>query len=484
VPDIIEGDLHHDAQAQLNLQHFAVGFAGTFTVNAEEYPEVADWVEHTKISQSSLVVLKVEKYSHTKEVRVVLVGAKPGRHTIQLRGPSVSPAQHTSGSTVTVDVAGTFTGKFVCQGRGLTVAEPGGGGAELTQFTIDVYDSDGSLRSLGLDQFLEVDLSSIDGQVTFSAETTDFRNGSYGISFSVPPGVSSAAISIRYMGTAVTGPSCSNQMARVLSIDEGGRLQKADEECPLELASRRITGAWHNSSTWKPIGCHWRSFSAAAAQQCLAGHKITFCGDSHMREQFVSLVELLQGGGGFEFKPDVTFKVGQNTTLRFWWTNSVFLAPFHEKPQEVSPDVFYMSAYLADYGSYFRGVEEYANAAAASTVQLHQQYPAARLLWHLPHVLHPGKSNPDWRVMNGWEQQHQMRGALKEALHNASSALAQPLLAGAFDPWDLTRPVGWASKDGNHYWQSGKPRGGAVLTAKVEVLLNLLCRGVLLRNQD
>ena len=76
--------------------------------------------------------------------------------------------------------------------------------------------------------------------------------------------------------------------------------------------------------------------------------------------------------------------------------------------------------------------------------------------------------------MNGFAQQAEMRGALRRALQalNATRLLL-------FDPWDITSTRDASSSDGNHYWQQPPSVfGGATVRAKVQVLLNLLCRTV------
>lgn len=231
-----------------------------------------------------------------------------------------------------------------------------------------------------------------------------------------------------------------------------------------------------------------------------------------MREQFLSLYELLHDASAQEhrtpdhvdsargdqlpsnsqndtvkFQEDKEFSVGHDTKLTFWWTNSAFLAPPHLHPTSTHAKtaVIYMSMYLADYGSYFRGVPAFADAAADSTRRLQAAFPSWRVIWHLPHALHPGVGHQDWRIMNGWQQQVQMRAALRDALLQRSSSPApssaptlpsQPL--GLLDPWDLTLSKAALTKDGNHYWVKGEPLGGQVVSTKTQILLNLLCRSV------
>ena len=225
-----------------------------------------------------------------------------------------------------------------------------------------------------------------------------------------------------------------------------------------------------------------------------------------MREQFVALYELLQEhrmpdqvnltgdnqslhseNNTLKFQTDKLFSVGHDTQLVFWWTNSAFLAPPHLHPSSTltRADVIYMSMYLADYGAYFRGVQAFADAAADSTRRVQKAHPISRLIWHLPHALHPSVGDPNWRIMNGWQQQVQMRAALRDALLaraeklSSSSARSsapepsQPL--GLLDPWDLTLSNADLTKDGNHYWVQGESLGGKVVCAKTQILLNLLC---------
>ncbi len=351
----------------------------------------------------------------------------------------------------------------------------------------------GAVRSLGFDQFLTVDLMSSGGRFVYAANTTDLQNGSYAISYRLPPGVGDATLSMSYLDRPLNGESCGspnlNRFSRLgLSTSTATvrritviqrkkpniistRASEVIPECSLSFASWQHPG-WWDGAHWQPLSCRWRNFTQDSAQQCLAGRTMIFAGDSHMREQFVSLVALLGGPPQFKFQEDRSFTVGLNTSLRFWWTNSAFLAPPHLKdPEAIPPDFFYLSLYLADYGSYFRGVDAFAAEAAMSTEALGKQYPAARMFWHLPHAIHPGKSHRDWRIMNGWEQQRQIREALRRALQVVEGLEI-------FDPWELTRPRSDLSKDGNHYWQEGTPsrRGGIVVEAKVQILLNLICR--------
>ncbi len=110
-----------------------LGFAGSFTVRAVDFPEVADWVEHTKLHstlvQSALVVLKVMRTTTATGdlVSVVLVGQKEGSHTIRL----------SRNATALIKVKPSFAGYFVCSGSGLSHAKPDG---SLSSFLITVYE--------------------------------------------------------------------------------------------------------------------------------------------------------------------------------------------------------------------------------------------------------------------------------------------------------------------------------------------------------
>ena len=133
-----------------------------------------------------------------------------------------------------------------------------------------------------------------------------------------------------------------------------------------------------------------------------------------MREQFMSLYELLdvkstqehrmpdQGNrtgdnqslhsenDTLKFQTDKQFSVGRDTQLVFWWTNSAFLAPPHLHPTSTHArvDVIYMSMYLADYGSYFRGVQAFADAAADSTRRVQEAHPSSRVMFTVSHHMH------------------------------------------------------------------------------------------------
>ena len=149
-----------------------------------------------------------------------------------------------------------------------------------------------------------------------------------------------------------------------------------------------------------------------------------------------------------KFQEDVAVQVG-TTSIRFWWTNTAFFSPPHMK-QHVDGCIpgrcfFFGGYYLADMGSFFMGVEEFARTAAMSTSKLADQYPDVDVTWHLPHAVHPSKSKKPYDVVNSWTTQREFRENLKREF--VKSAPKVSLL----DPFEMTKMRVELTVDGNHY---------------------------------
>ncbi len=247
-------------------------------------------------------------------------------------------------------------------------------------------------------------------------------------------------------------------------------------ECAIAVASQSIIGQRWIGDKWVPSNCKWRKYTKGATIDCLKDKNILFAGDSHLREQFVSLVSFMsQPRNVFQttkFQQDRQYKVGRSNFF-FWWTNSAFFAPPDKKKSHFRPDIMYASLYLADFGSFYLGVSEFVYATHASVTALLNKYPHTRLIWQLPHAIHPHKTHKDWFVMNGFEQQRQFRQQLYRKLVQIPEFGDRFFL---FDPWDMTSTRHGSSSDGNHYFQRGKSFGGPVVFSKVQIVLNLMCR--------
>ena len=194
-------------------------------------------------------------------------------------------------------------------------------------------------------------------------------------------------------------------------------------------------------------GCEYRAFSQQEASQCLDGKNIMFFGDSHVRALYEELNSLLAGGQANheKYHTDKTAQIG-SIAITFWFANSAFLSAPHHKP--TSPDTkihhIFGGYYLADMGSFFMGVKEYSHSATTSTEKLRQMHKA-QVTWHLPHAVHPEKTQEPFDMINSWGIQREIRKQLllDFALHAPNVDL--------FDPLAMTQCRSDATEDGNHY---------------------------------
>lgn len=64
---------------------------------------------------------------------------------------------------------------------------------------------------------------------------------------------------------------------------------------PADLCPDTDTSGTWQDEMWAPAGCGLAWFTPAEAQQCLAGRRVLFVGDSMIRQLYLRLVRYLRG---------------------------------------------------------------------------------------------------------------------------------------------------------------------------------------------
>eukprot|EP00944_MAST-04C_sp_MAST-4C-sp1_P015221 g15221.t1 len=360
-------------------------------------------------------------------------------------------------------------------------------------FLVTIHNPRNSIRERGGDQFLTVELNGKQQgnnkgeQVNMEGKVSYIGLGKYNVTAIVYDNIASPGLNLvlSYLGERIVSESCKTIEKRVMKLSQtlmstnranANRVSVTLKECPLLSASQSVLGGRWIGDQWVLNNCKWRSFTKEMATDCLKTKNILFAGDSHLREQFVSLTSFMSQPRSIfkntKFQADRQYKVG-SSTFSFWWTNSAFFAPPDKKKSDFKADIIYASLYLADFGSFYLGVSEFVYAVDASVKALLQRYPNVRLIWQLPHAIHPHKTHKDWFIMNGFIQQKQFRQHMYAKLVQIPEYGHRFFL---FDPWDMTSTRYGSSSDGNHYFQNGKQFGGPVVFSKVQIVLNLMCR--------
>ena len=466
-----------------------VGIAFPIAMKTEKYPRFLRVPPHTKLEESKVVVLGVKKSVEDPDFTdVLLVPQHHGPVTINF-GP-VEPGTDCRQQHIKLNVLPKLSSKdtpkyFTCSGMEHHVVAKDS--SLSLNFIVTIHNPHNAIRARGGDQFLTAELNGKqqDGQgveINIEAKIACIGDGKYNVTATVYDKIASPGLTLvlSYLGERIVSDSCKaiekDIMESSNNLTLAGRMNALLKECPLLSASRSVLGGRWIGDQWVLGSCKWRTFTKEMATDCLKNKNILFAGDSHLREQFVSMISFMsQPRSIFEttkFQHDREYKLG-NSTFSFWWTNSAFFAPPDKKKSNFKADIMYASLYLADFGSFYLGITEFVYAVDASVKALLHRYPHSRLIWQLPHALHPHKTHNDWFVMNGFEQQKQFRQELYAKLVQIPEYGHRFFI---FDPWDMTSTRHGSSSDGNHYFQNGKRFGGPVVFSKVQIVLNLMCR--------